>query len=112
MRGEKLKVHPDALLFAALEDGPPHGYAMIDALRETTGGRPGVLTGTIYPALWRREEGGLIIGSRSVVAGRRRREYRLTSAGSRALSGKRADWQEFAAMISAALEGRPCPRPA
>ena len=55
---------------------------------------------------------GLTAGSWSVVAGRQRREYRLTSAGSRALSGKRADWQDFAAMISAALEGRPCPRPA
>ena len=104
MRGEELKGHLDALLLAALEDGPRHGYAVIDALRESTG--------TIYPALRRLEEAGLISGSWSVVAGRRRREYRLTSAGSRALSGKRADWQDFAAMISAALAGRPCPRPA
>jgi DNA-binding PadR family transcriptional regulator len=112
MRGEELKGHLDALLLAALEDGPRHGYAVIDALRETTGGRLDLPTGTIYPALRRLEEAGLITGSWSVVAGRRRREYRLTSAGSRALSGKRADWQDFAAMISAALEGRPCPRPA
>ena len=111
MRGEELKGHLAALLLAALEDGPRHGYAVIDALRETTGGQLYLPTGTIYPALRRLEEAGLIIGSWS-VAGRRRREYRLTSAGSRALSGKRADWQDFAAMISAALEGRPCPRPA
>ena len=112
MRGEELKGHLDALLLAALEDGPRHGYAVIEALRESTGGRLDLPTGTIYPALRRLEEAGLITGSWSVVAGRRRREYRLTPAGSRALSGKRADWQDFAAMISAALEGRPCPRPA
>jgi len=46
-----------------------------------------------------------------VVGGRRRREYQLTAAGTRALSGKRADWLDFSAMVSAALEGRPCPSP-
>ena len=112
MRGEELKGHLDALLLAALEDGPRHGYAVIEALRESTGGQLDLPTGTIYPALRRLEEAGLIAGSWSVVGGRRRREYQLTSAGSRALPGKRADWQDFAAMISAALEGRPCPRPA
>jgi len=112
MRGEELKGHLDALLLAALEDGPRHGYAVIEALRETTGGRLDLPTGTIYPALRRLEVAGLITGSWSVVGGRRRREYQLTSAGSRSLSGKRAGWQDFAAMISGALEGRPCPRPA
>ena len=112
MRGEELKGHLDALLLAALEDGPRHGYAVIEALRESTGGRLDLPTGTIYPALRRLEVAGLITGSWSVVGGRRRREYRLTSAGSRALSGKRADWREFAAVISDALKGGPCPRPA
>ena len=112
MRAEELKGHLDALLLAALEDGPRHGYAVIEALRQTTGGRLDLPTGTIYPALRRLEQAGLITGSWSVVAGRRRRDYRLTPAGARALSGKRADWRDFAAMISAALEGRPCPDPA
>ena len=52
-------------------------------------------TGTIYPALRRLEQAGLITGSWSVVADRRRREYRLTAAGVRALSGRRADWRDF-----------------
>jgi len=112
MRGEELKGHLDALLLAALEDGPRHGYAVMEALRQATGGRLDLPTGTIYPALRRLEEAGLIAGSWSVVAGRRRRDYRLTAAGLRALSGKRADWRDFAATVSAALEGRPCPNPA
>ena len=112
MRGEELKGHLDALLLAALEDGPRHGYAVIEALRASTGGRLDLPTGTIYPALRRLETVGLVSGSWSVVAGRQRREYRLTAAGIRALSGKRADWRDFAATISAALETRPWPKPA
>ncbi len=112
MRAEELKGHLDALLLASLENGPRHGYAVIEALRQSTGGRLDLPTGTIYPALRRLEEAGLITGSWSVVAGRRRRDYRLTAAGVQALSGKRSDWRDFAAMVSAALEGGPCPDPA
>jgi len=112
MRAEELKGHLDGLLLAALEDGPRHGYAVIEALRQSTGGQLDLPTGTIYPALRRLEHAGLITGSWSLVAGRQRREYRLTAAGRRALSGKRADWHDFAAMISAALEAEPWPNPA
>jgi PadR family transcriptional regulator, regulatory protein PadR len=111
MRAEELKGHLDGLLLAALEDGPRHGYAVIETLRQATGGRLDLPTGTIYPALRRLEEASLITGSWSVVAGRRRREYRLTSAGAAALSGKRSDWRDFAAMVSGALGGRPWPEP-
>jgi PadR family transcriptional regulator len=113
MRGEELKGHLDALLLAALEDGPRHGYAVIEALRQATGGQLDMATGTVYPALRRLERAGLITGSWSVVAGRRRREYRLTPAGADALAGRRSQWRAFAAMISSALEGgTPWPNPA
>jgi PadR family transcriptional regulator, regulatory protein PadR len=112
MRAEELKGHLDALLLAALEGGPRHGYAVIEALRQSTGGRLDLPTGTIYPALHRLEAAGLITGSWSVVSGRSRREYTLTAAGERALSGKRADWRDFAAMVGAALEAKPWPNPA
>ena len=112
MRAEELKGHLDVLLLAALEDGPRHGYAVIEALRQATGGRLDLPTGTIYPALRRLEGAGLIAGSWAVVGGRRRRSYRLTPAGRRALTGKRADWRDFAAIMAAALEGTPWPNPA
>jgi PadR family transcriptional regulator PadR len=109
MSAEQLKGHLDALLLAALEGGPRHGYAVMDALRESTGGRLDLPTGTIYPALHRLEGAGLIQGSWSVVSGRRRRCYALTAAGERALAGGRADWRSFSAVISAVLEGKPWP---
>jgi len=112
MRGEELKGHLDALLLAALEDGPRHGYAVIEALRQATGGQLDMATGTVYPALRRLERAGLITGSWSVVAGRRRREYQLTAAGAETLDGRRSAWRDFAAMINSVLEGRPWPNPA
>src|SRR5204863_6793945 len=75
--------HLDVLLLAALSDGPRHGYAVKEALREGSGGRFDLPTGTVYPALHRLEAAGLIAGSWSVVDGRRRRSYRLTAAGRR-----------------------------
>lgn len=112
MKAEQLKGHLDALLLAALEGEPLHGYALMEALRESTGGRLDLPTGTIYPALHRLEAAGLIAGSWSIVAGRRRRCYALTAAGTQALSGRRADWRDFTAIIGAALEGKPWPSPA
>jgi PadR family transcriptional regulator, regulatory protein PadR len=112
MRAEELKGHLDTLLLAALEGGPRHGYAVIAYLREHSGGHLDLPTGTIYPALHRLEQAGLITGEWSQVAGRRRRSYRLTAAGEQALSGRRADWREFAAVVGAVLEAKPWPSPA
>lgn len=109
MRAELLKGHLEALLLAALERGPLHGYAVMEALRESTGGQLDLPTGTVYPALHRLEAAGLITGSWSLVGGRRRRCYVLTEAGRKALSGRRADWQEFARVIGTALGSSPWP---
>jgi PadR family transcriptional regulator PadR len=106
---QALKGHLDALLLAALADGPRHGYAVKEALREGSGGRFDLPTGTVYPALHRLERAGLISGSWSVVDGRRRRTYRLTAAGERRLHADRGNWREFAAAVTTLLETRPWP---
>ena len=107
-----LKGHLDGLLLAALEAGPLHGYAVMEALRTGSGGRVDLPTGTVYPALHRLERAGLVNSHWSTEGGRRRRSYELTEAGSRALAGERSSWQEFSAAVSALLEGRPWPTPA
>ncbi|WP_405144347.1 helix-turn-helix transcriptional regulator [Sphaerisporangium sp. NBC_01403] len=109
MRAEALKGHLDGLLLAALEQGPLHGYAVKESLREATEGRIDLPTGTVYPALHRLERAELIAGSWSVVGGRRRRTYELTEAGRTALSGERAGWLEFATTVTAALGARQWP---
>jgi PadR family transcriptional regulator PadR len=108
-QAQALKGHLDVLLLAALENGPRHGYAVKEALREGSGGRFDLPTGTIYPALHRLERARLITGEWSSDDGRRRRTYRLTTAGRRRLHADRSDWREFAAAVTAIVERPPRP---
>ena len=65
-----------------------HGFGVADALRERTGSRGLTAHGTLYKALGRLEEAGLLTSSwedPGTAQGRpRRRLYQLTSAGVRA----------------------------
>ena len=108
-QAQALKGHLDVLLLATLADGPRHGYAVKDALREGSGGRFDLPTGTVYPALHRLEAAGLIAGVWSTDDGRRRRSYELTEDGRRRLADDRAGWRDFAAAVTALLEGPPWP---
>jgi PadR family transcriptional regulator len=109
MRAESLKGHLDAMLLAALEHGPGHGYAVMETLRRESGGQFHLPTGTIYPALHRLERAGLVRSRWSVANGRRRRTYELTAAGRRALGAERTSWSEFARAVSAVLRATPRP---
>lgn len=111
MKADALRGHLDALLLAVLDDDPRHGYAIIEALQERSGGALALPTGTVYPALRRLERSGLVDSAWSTVGGRERRTYRLTSAGRRALAEERSAWQEFANTIGSVLLP-PSPRPA
>lgn len=99
-----LKGHLDTLLLASLENGPRHGYAVKEALRQGSGARFDLPTGTIYPALRRLEAAGLVTGTWAEDGGRRRRSYELTAAGRRRLAGDRAAWRDFASAVTALLE--------
>jgi DNA-binding PadR family transcriptional regulator len=105
MRGEALKGHLDGILLAALTAGPAHGYVIIDSLREASAGAFDLAEGTVYPALHRLEQGGLIKSRWSRVSGRRRRVYGLTAKGRRVLDDRRGEWRQFAGAMDAILEG-------
>ena len=108
--GMDLRGHLDLLLLATLHrTGPVHGYALITALRDRSAGAFDLPEGTVYPALHRLEDAGLIAGTWSVIDGRRRRTYRLTAAGRRRLTADRADWRDFATAVTMLLEGSPWP---
>src|SRR5713101_4441692 len=96
MEGEMLKGHLDMIVLAALSAGSAHGYAIIEEIRRRSGGAFDLPEGTIYPALHRLEQAGLL-DSRWVTAssGRRRRVYQLTRSGHRALAERRMVWHRF-----------------
>jgi PadR family transcriptional regulator, regulatory protein PadR len=114
MEGEMLKGHLDLIMLAALAAGPAHGYAIIEAIKRKSGQAFDLPEGTIYPALHRLEQTGLL-SSRWTTAesGRKRRVYALTSRGHRALAERSAVWERFSAAIGGLLEGTtPCKSPA
>ncbi len=72
---------PGLLVLTSLADGPKHGYAITQDVKELSGARLG--PGTLYGALSRLEDRGLI---EALPADDRRRPYRLTASGSAALT--------------------------
>ena len=66
MEGEMLKGHLDMIVLAALSAGPAHGYAVIEEIKRKSG-QAFLPQGTIYPALHRLEQAGLLV-SRWVTA--------------------------------------------
>lgn len=108
MKTDRVKGHLDLLLLGVLAEGPDHGYTVITALRARTDGALDLPEGSVYPALHRLEDAGLLTSEWQPVAGRRRRVYRLTSPGAEALAVERRDWQALTTAINSAL--RPAPR--
>jgi transcriptional regulator len=105
MQSEKLKGNLDLLLLSVLSSGPGHGYSIITRLRDRSEGAFDLPEGTIYPALHRLEQTGLLSSSWQAVAGRRRRIYRLTAAGERSLTVEASQWRAFSGSVSLVLAG-------
>jgi PadR family transcriptional regulator PadR len=90
------------LLLAILSEGESYGYAIIKRAGELTRGELQWTDGMLYPLLHRLERKGYVeaVWGRSET-GRRRKYYRLTSAGIAELSRQRRQWR----VVEAALRG-------
>lgn len=96
MRSEQLKGHLELLLLQVIDGAPLHGYQIVCAVRDRSGGTFDLPEGTIYPALHRLEKQGLLASEWDETGPRRRRVYRITADGQVALAEQRRDWQKFA----------------
>jgi transcriptional regulator len=103
MRGEALKSQLELLLLATLEREPAHGYQIVEDLKERSGGVLDFPEGSVYPALYRLERGGLITSRWVVAEGRRRRVYRLSRNGRSELKAKRGEWTTIVRAMRAVL---------
>jgi PadR family transcriptional regulator, regulatory protein PadR len=100
---DRLRGHLDGLLLAVLADAPGHGYELGQRLTRRSGGELAVNEGSLYPALHKLERTGLVASSWSSEAGRRRRIYRLTAAGRRAVKRSRQEWRAFSTAVDRVL---------
>jgi DNA-binding PadR family transcriptional regulator len=80
---------PTFLILTALAAEPTHGYGVIRAVETLSHGDVVLRPGTLYGALDRLTEQGLVaIDHEEAVDGRLRRYYRLTDSGTAALAAQ------------------------
>ena len=92
---------PSFFILAALLDGPLHGYGIIKKTAKLSDGRVRLAAGTLYGALDRLAEQGLVLADhQEVVEGRTRRYYRLTDHGIRALQGEAVRMEQAARVVT------------
>jgi DNA-binding PadR family transcriptional regulator len=88
---------PTILILAALAGGQLHGYGIIREVAGLSGGRLSLRPGTLYGALDRLSEQGLVgADGEEVVDGRLRRYYRLTEPGAGVLAAETARMRQVA----------------
>ena len=86
--------------------GPLHGYAIAARLEQVSSGALQLNMGTLYPALMRLEQRGLLRGTWGTTdTNRKARFYALTPAGRRELEKEKQAWDRMAAIMHALLRG-------
>lgn len=98
-------------ILIALSDGEKHGYEIMKRVKQDSQGQVTMGTGTLYGSLKRMLAAGLIVeaGERPAPAldDERRRYYRLTELGQRALA---AELRRYAQVVAVAQRRRLLPR--
>jgi len=86
----------EVAVLAVLERQALHGYEIAKQIEARSGGELSFDVASLYPLLYRLEARGLVKGSwEETPRGRRRRRYRLTSSGRKALVPLRKQWRTF-----------------
>ncbi|HEX6498203.1 MAG TPA: helix-turn-helix transcriptional regulator [Micromonosporaceae bacterium] len=99
---------PTFLILTALAATPLHGYGVIQQVAALSDDRVRLRPGTLYGALDRLAEQGLVeVSSEEVVEGRLRRYYRLTDHGAAVLEAEAARLRANADAAARELNRRP-----
>ncbi|TMM33761.1 MAG: PadR family transcriptional regulator [Actinobacteria bacterium] len=102
---------PTFLILTALAGEPLHGYGVIQEVSRLSSGRVVLRPGTLYGALDRLSEQGLVAAEREeIVDGRLRRYYRLTEEGAGVLHAEAQRLADNAAEARRRLGTRKAPR--
>jgi PadR family transcriptional regulator, regulatory protein PadR len=91
------------LILEALADEPSHGYHIAQRIKQRSQGVLDFKEGTLYPALHKLENEGMVESYDSVEKGRPRRYYRITRSGRRMLSKDRAEWRAISHAVTMIL---------
>lgn len=102
----------DVLILKALVWGRLHGYAITSLIHRQTDAALLVEEGTLYPALWRLENRGLLEAEWGLSENNRRAKYyELTAAGRERLRTETETWQAYSAAVAKMLDATRPPVP-
>jgi PadR family transcriptional regulator PadR len=95
----------DLMVLQTLDSlGPLHGYAIAARLEQLSSGALQLKMGTLYPALMRLEQRGLLRGKWGTTeTNRKARFYSVTSAGQRQLAREKDAWDRMSGIIQTVL---------
>ena len=100
-KADLLKGTLDMLILKAVALGPLHGYGIIQRIRQMSDEMLDVEQGSLYPALYRIEERGLVSSKWGVnETGRRAKFYSITEAGKQQLEAEEASWDRLVLAIT------------
>ena len=94
----------DLLILKVIALGPVHGYAIAQRLQQVSRDVVQVPQGSLYPALHRLENRGLLVADWKVTeGGRDAKDYRLTRKGRAQLKTEAASWQRLTEAVGLIL---------
>src|SRR5690242_18865610 len=95
----------DLMVLRTLESlGPQHGYAVSARIEQVSSGALQLNMGTLYPALMRLEQRGLIRGKWGITETKRKAcFYEITAAGKRQLEKEKLAWERMAGIMQTLL---------
>ena len=97
------------LVLSVLASGESYGYAIIQQVRELSGGELEWSEGMLYPVLHRMERDKLIIARwKKSDSGRKRKYYRLSAAGTRAIQAEQRQWFAVHETLTSLWGTKPC----
>lgn len=96
----------DLLILRIVALQPLHGYGIIRRIEQMSGEALQVRQGSLYPALYRMEQRGLLTADwKTNETGKEAKYYRLTKAGRKALEEETEGWKRLRTAIDLILEG-------
>lgn len=103
-RADLLQGTLDLLILQTLRGAPLHGWGISRRIRERSKDVLEINQGSLYPALYRLEERGLIVAAEGLSEqGRRVKVYQLSAAGKRHLTNEVAGWRLFSGAVERIL---------
>jgi PadR family transcriptional regulator, regulatory protein PadR len=98
----------DLLILKAISLGPTHGYGVLLRIQQVSRDKLQIQQGSLYPALYRLEQRGVITSEWDVSDNNRKAKYyKLTAAGRRRLTDEVSYWRRLSVAIGLVLDAEP-----